>query len=102
MGALTKRKHLLKDSETGKLIEREGHMFKCLVALVTGTTNAVAETESTHPHGLTITPLANQIIFIAQDKAGSIYCSKAPDETNFYTKCDIVSVSFTALILYEV
>ena len=77
-------------------------MFECRVAKITGTTSGTAETETTHPHGLPVTPLADQIIFVAQDKAGSIYCSKAPDETNFYVKCDIVTVSFTALILYEV
>lgn len=102
MGALAKRKVLVKVPRTGEWEASEGYFHKARIALVTGTTSGTAETETTHAHGLPVTPLADQIIFVAQDKAGSIYCSKAPDETNFYVKCDIVTVSFTALILYEV
>lgn len=102
MGALTKRKVLVKNQRTGEWEQSEGHFHKARIALVTGTTSGTAETQTTHPHGLPITPLNNQIIFVAQDKAGSIYCSAVADETNFYVKCDIVTVSFTAIILYEV
>ena len=102
MGALAKRKRLLKIPRTGVLEASEGYFFKARIALVTGTTSGTAETQTTHPHGLEVTPLNNQIIFVGQDKAGSIYCSAVADETNFYVKCDIVTVSFTAIILYEV
>lgn len=102
MGALTKQKFLLKNPVTGEWDAKEGHMHECRMAKVTGTTNATANTETAHAHGLTVTPLDDQIFFVAQDKAGSIYISKPTDETSFYTKSDITSVSFTAIILYEI
>ena len=100
--AVIKRKLMLNDSETGLWKELESHMFNCRIAKITGTTSGTAETQTTHPHGLPVTPTADQIIFVAQDKAGSIYCSTVPDETNVYVKCDIVTVAFTMIILYEV
>lgn len=100
--ALVKRKRLLMNEEINRKETHESHFFKARFAKITGTTSGTPTTQTTHAHGLSITPLADQVIIVAQDKSGSIYLSAATDGTNIYVKCDIATVAFTAIILYEV
>ena len=98
--ALASKKRLLKNEEDGKFLAHESMFFNAKVAIITGTTHATATNESTHAHGLQVTPEANMVFFTAQDKSGSIYISSAPDGTNIKVKCDVNAVAFTALIIY--
>lgn len=100
MVALTNKQRLLKNQEDGKFIAHESYFFNAKIAIITGTTHATPTNETTHAHGLTVTPEANMVFFTAQDKSGSIYVSSAPDGTNIKVKCDIASVAFSALIIY--
>ena len=65
--------------------------------IITGTTNAIAGTESTHAHMLGRTP---NVVLVLPDANATIYKSRAPDATNFYLKSSANSTSFTAFILY--
>ena len=101
MGDLVLRRYEVKNPELSKRENFPSHFWKARVKKVTGTTNATAATETAHAHGLPFTPLNAQILIQNSDKEGAIYFSKAADGTSFYTKCDVVSVSFVAWIFYE-
>lgn len=64
---------------------------------VEGTTNAVADTETTHAHLLDWKPRG--MIIISKDKAGDIYDSDSPHtDTEIKIKCSVVSVAFKAWV----
>ena len=64
---------------------------------VTGTTNAVPGTETTHSHLLERIPIG--FIVISQDKAGTIYNSNnANTDSLLKVKSDIASITFKAIV----
>jgi len=64
--------------------------------LVSFTSNSTPDTEDTTAHSLGKTAIG--FIVYDQDKAGSLYKSKAHDSTNIYTKCDVASVAFKVIV----
>lgn len=63
---------------------------------VSGTTDGVANTETTHAHNLNRTPVG--YIIISKDKAGDIYDSAAHTSTVIKLKCSVASVTFKAIV----
>jgi len=64
--------------------------------LVSFTSNGVADTETTVAHTLGKVPTG--VIVYEQDKAGSLYKSKAYDASNIYIKSDVASVAFKVIV----
>jgi len=60
------------------------------------TSSATPNAETTHAHGLGKVPVG--VIVYEQDKAGSLYKSKAYDKTNIYIKSDVASVAFKVIV----
>lgn len=62
------------------------------------TSNAVANTEDTVAHGLTVVPIG--YLVIKQDKAGSVYSgTTAWDTTNLYLKSNTASLTALLFVL---
>lgn len=98
--SLRKRKLLVKRPIDGKWQEAISHFHKARLAIVTGTTSATAGTQTTHPHGLPITPVNTHVMILSKG-AGVVYMSADPDETNIYVKGEVASEDFVAWILWE-
>lgn len=65
--------------------------------IITGTTDAVAGTESAHAHQGGTTP---RTYLVLSRGNGFIYESKAPDATNVYLKGSAASLPLTALVFF--
>lgn len=67
-------------------------------AWVTYTSNAVANTEDTVPHGLAVVPIG--FIVIRRDKAGVVYDGGTSwTNSNLYLKCSTASTVITMFVL---
>ena len=60
------------------------------------TSNGVADTETTVAHSLGRVPTG--VYVYEQDKAGSLYKSKAFDANNIYMKSDVATVAFKVIV----
>ncbi len=65
--------------------------------IITGTTNATANTETAFPHGGGNLPRFYEILARGN---GLVYESKAPDNTNIYLKGAAASIPFTAYVYF--
>jgi len=63
---------------------------------VDGTSNGVANTESSFNHNLKRTPIG--FIIISKDKAGDFYNGSGHTSSQLKLKCSVASVTFKALI----
>lgn len=100
MVTLKQRRYLGKRPIDGKWEELESHFHKAALKIITGTTSATVGTQTSHAHGLPVTPDSNHVMILNKG-AGVVYQSANPDATKIYVKGTVASLAFTVWILYE-